>query len=67
MAISSYPFRLNTRRVHGFRVVSHLMVSILYTDGERPSEAAVGGVEGSLTSGMKGDALCRSLPYPAER
>jgi len=36
MAISIYPFRLNTRRVHGFRVVSHLNVSILYTDGERP-------------------------------
>jgi hypothetical protein len=26
------------------------MVCILYTDGERPSEAAAGGVEGSLTS-----------------
>jgi len=26
--------------VHGFRVVSHLLESILYTDGERPSEAA---------------------------
>jgi hypothetical protein len=40
MAISIYPFRLNTRRVHGFRVASHLMVSImvsiLYADGERP-------------------------------
>lgn len=36
MAISIYPFRFNTRREHGFRVVSHLNVSILYTDGERP-------------------------------
>lgn len=47
MAISIYPFRFNTRRVNGFRVVSHLMVSILCTDGERPSEAAAGGKETS--------------------
>ena len=31
MAISIYPFRPNTRRVHGFLVVSNLMMSILYT------------------------------------
>ena len=39
---STYPFRLDARRAHGLRVVSCLLVCILYTDSERPSGAAAG-------------------------
>jgi hypothetical protein len=46
---SIYPFRINTRRVHRFRVAPHLMVKIL--NGKRPPEAAAGDAEGSLMSG----------------